>query len=190
MRQFFLILLMVPAFSTAQPAVRARIGLPVPLTVYGFNTQSDSVSTRRPLYGGLAIDFDWALAWRAGLRLGGMTLVGQDGANAADVWFVSSGGYVLYQPRLGLGIALGPSILRNAVIIDENIRLDTWALGAASHVGWGFAVGRGWTLDAELGLEAYLPPWNKATYFNQPLGRTILLTLALGTSWTAVRSTP
>jgi hypothetical protein len=183
MRLSSLYLLIASTASAAPLTLRSRLGLPVPLTVYGFNTQSDSVSTRRPIYGGLTLDLAWAPAWQAGLRVGGMTLVGEDGANSADVWFVSMGGHVRHQPVSGLSVTLGPSVLRNAIIIDENIRLDTWALGAAGGVGWAFALSDAWTIDAEVGLQTYLPPWNKATYFNQPLGRTVLLTLAVGVSW-------
>lgn len=163
----------------------AQIGLPVPLTVYGINTQADSVSTRRPLYVAVDVGLQIHPRWQVGARLGGMTLVGVDGSSEANAWFVSSGVQVNWSPRLDWPwrVSIGPSLLRNAVIVDENIRLDTWAWGgrAASGVGWSIAAR--WTIDVEAGIEAYRPPWNKSTFFNQPLGRTVLATIALGVRW-------
>lgn len=183
MRSCLILMILAPAAHGMPWAIRGRVGVPVPLTVYGFNTQSDSVSTRRPLYGGLALGLEVVDGWQVGGRLGGMTLIGEDGADSADVWFVSMGGQIRYHPTPAWQLALGPSVLRNAIIIDENIRLDTWALGAASSLGWAWEVSPRWSWDVEVGLEAYMPPWNKTTWFNQALGRTVLLTVGVGASW-------
>lgn len=166
-------------------AVSVQGGVPIPLTVYGFNTQADSVSTHRPLYGAIDIALTLRPEWQVGARLGGMTLVGADGASEADAWFIAGGLQVNWTPLADWPwrVSLGPSLLRNAVIVDENIRLDTWAWGARAATGYAWPLHPHWAIDVEAGIEAYRPPWNKATFFNQPLGRTVLMTIALGLRW-------
>lgn len=172
-------------------ALRAHAGVPVPITLYGYDAQSGGVSTRAPVYGGVGMTYLIAEPWSAGARLSGATLIGEHGDNEARAWFVSGGLEAelrCWAPGTddalgGLSVALGPSLLRNAVVVDENIRIDTWALGARGAVLAGWPLAEAWSIEGAVAFEIYGPPLDKETYFNEPLGRTALLTLALGVSF-------
>ena len=171
-------------------AVRVQIGVPVPLTVYGVNAQSDGITHRYPAYAELGVAVSLSPRWAVGTRLGGATVVGDDGVNDATAWWLSFGPELrvaLWQPSGswlgGLAVVGGPAALRNVILVDENIRLDTWSVGGRGALSGGLPLTSGWALDATVGVEVYAAPLDKETWFNKPLGRTALLTIAVGVIW-------
>lgn len=172
-------------------------GLPAPLRSLGFDTSGEATGSDPPripfsieLHGGLD---GVARGW---LRPGVFTVLNMvKGRGRADEgrvrwWVVGASTDLVWQPTRGLEIAAGPSagMLSFALVVDENLRLDTASAGGGLGLGVAGTGRRGWQGRMQLRSMWFGPPLVRGAWFNQPLGSTHLVTATVGVAWSPGRA--
>ena len=173
------------ALLVAAPVrVTLDLGVPVPLSVYGYRSKDGSrglvwlghagLEARVRLLADVPLD--------VGVWLQASNIHGRDASASADIYFVSTGLMASYDFPLGalsLGFGLGFGVLWSGIVVDEGINVHTRSLGGLgrSRVDWWLspAVALGVTAD----VAVFGPPLNRATWFNTPLRETVVLGFAL-----------
>ena len=178
------------------PAVVAQLGVPVPVTVYGFKARGKGVEMRRPVRAELQFEtsplvdlpvceLPLTLAVSAALSV---VLGDAEGSLDTDARFTTLGLDALVGPwwpwdathAPGLSVGLGPALLFEHVQVDENLRLDTWSVGMRARLRLTVPLTTDLAVVLDGGWERYGPPVDRDTYFNYPLGRTVLSFVTLG----------
>jgi hypothetical protein len=90
---------------------------------------------------------------------------------------------VLPRHNVGLTLGAGPSFLSSGVVVDEELRLDTYALGGRAHARVMVWATRSVSFDFDFSLSVYGTPNEPKTWFNKPLRHTVLSALTVGVSW-------
>ncbi len=180
--------------SALPPLVALLVGVPAPLTVYGFNARGHSVEQHRPIRAEVAFIAPAAtigdavpIQVQVGAALA--TILGRrDGALQLQTRFTTlSGGLVLgpvapWSTDISVAVFAGPALLFEHLYLDDGFHLDTQSLGIQSGIRLTWGIGfDGRLLGAiQIGWEAYGPPLGRRTYFNHALGRTEIASLSVG----------
>ncbi|MCA9513827.1 MAG: hypothetical protein KC635_02690 [Myxococcales bacterium] len=123
--------------------------------------------------------------WSVMAWLDGADIRGRDGDATADVYFASFGVGGRFDARFGAdafaaSLSLGLGALANGLVVDEDLRLDTWSLGGRARAFVGPRLGEGVALGVVATLAIFSAPLDADTWFNKPLRGTRYLTLGLG----------
>lgn len=180
----------MPSPEALPPAVVVLVGVPAPLTVYGFNARGKGVEQHRPLRGELHFEaplptvpwLPW-LPWQAGVGAALSTVLGaRDGDLQVKTRFTTIDAGVLVGPLAGLSLGVAPALLFEHLYLDEGINLDTVSVGVRTRARFAGSLCAGGSVLGvlEAGWERYGAPLDRGTYFNERLGGTVLVSLGAG----------
>jgi hypothetical protein len=178
------------------------LGVPVPLTIHGFDTHGEGVETHRPIRAEAQILAN-PLARPVGvpLRLGAgasiATVLGRDdGPVQARLRFTTLTLPVMLGPvglpcladpaTVGLSVAVGPALAFQHLYVDEGLNLDTYAWGLRSRLSAHVCPldTRAICLTVDAAWDAHAPAADRARYFNHRLGQSAIASLNAGlTLW-------
>lgn len=186
--------------APAPAAVSVLAGLPVPVTVFGFDADSGGVEQKRPVRVELQVDaalseLFGALPVRLGVAVATSTILAAGDADlAVSTRFTSIAAGFSVGPVLpfvpgapagaGFSVGVAPALLFEHVYVDEGFNLDAYAVGVRTRgrFAWPVTSDGGVAVLAEAGWERYSPPLDRTTYFNHRLERTVLVSLCGGVS--------
>lgn len=166
-------------------------GVPIPLAVYGYLARVGSDDGGHLQFlGSLGLELalpmgtrDWSLA----VWIDGADIHGRDGDVSADVYFVSFGIGARFDMRFGgaaddafaTSLSGGVGALSNGIVVDENLRLDTWSLGGRARGFLGVCIGDTFAIGVAASLALYSAPLDADTWFNKPLRGTRYVAVGL-----------
>lgn len=187
-------LLVVVAIFTCRLAaasehnLSAHLGAPVPLVVHGASSTDSGgglkfASTTQLDYDRTIYETLYAGGWAA------TSLLVSDNNLDSRLTLSSAGAQVTWRPTEGsesgyeLSTSVGLGALFAHIRVDDNISKNTLSVGARVAVRIERAVTPAWNAGVSLGMESYRPPLFNAIWFNQRLGATSLLMLAIAVRW-------
>lgn len=181
------------------PAVLLLGGVPLPLTVYGFDARGDGVEQHRPVRAELQFTAPLGaphptLPLQVGLGAAVSTVLGaRDGPLQVETRFTTLDAGLLLgpyafglsapPPGAGLTVGLAPALLFEHLYVDDGINLDTVSLGLRARARLTWPVGDAptpWLAVLDFGWERYTAPLDRATYYNHRLGPTELASVCAG----------
>lgn len=178
------------AAATSAPTVSLDLGVPIPIAVYGYLSSGDGGGGGGLTFLG-AVGLEAALSLTEGLAvavwLDFADIHGRDGDATADIYFASAGAGLRLTHCFGAPLpgsvtvtaSLGPGVLASGIVVDEDMRLDTWSLGGRARLNLGVHVADGVALGLAVALGVYAAPLDEASWFNRSLGGTRLAVIAV-----------
>lgn len=183
--------------SAHPPAVVVSVGLPAPLSVYGYSARGKGIEQRRPLRAETHliapldvcrpvrphVDVGAAVSAVLGNRDGPLEVRTRFSTLHAGVGFGPfAPGVDTAPPGGGFVLGVAPAIQFAHLFVDDGINLDTYALGARTwgRFAWPLWSGASVAGALEAGWEYYGAPLDRTTYFNHRLGATSLVSVSLG----------
>lgn len=175
----------------AQHRVSLGAGIPIPLQAYGSDASLDETGVDLAFLLYVRGSYS-AIAFRAlprlvlGARGSFSTVTVTDGD--LSLWgflgVVGPHAGVRISPELMPGstliIAAGPALARSGFRIDENLKREFWCGAVFAFAQLSLPLAGALAFTFESALEHALPAPEDQTFFNQRLGSTTLLTLAIG----------
>ena len=176
-------------------------GVPIPLSIHGFRSSpEDRLSLTRPLRVEiLAISPNLenpSLEFvRFGTGVSVATILGKDESMTADLRFTTLNATITLGPframpkgsqcNADISFAAGPILGFQHIFVDEGLNLDTYAWGARLRTSIDVCASNSapvcLVLDAA--ADGYAPASDRASYFNQRLGGSTLLSASAGLSY-------
>lgn len=178
-----------PSAAASEHNVSAHLGVPVPLVVYGASSGPGGgdglkfLSTAQLEYDHRIYRALFVGGW------GGSGLLVSNNSLGSLLNLSSAGAQVIWRPAEGnesgyeLSTSVGLGALFTYIRVDDNISKNTLSLGARVVMRIERALTPAWNAGVALGMESYLPPLGHALWFNQRLGMTSLLTVAIVVRW-------
>ena len=176
--------------SRTSATLSLDLGVPVPIAVYGYSSSGEGGDGGRLTFLGaaslaLSLPLDGALSCVVWAEVA--DIHGRDGDASADIYFASVGAGLELTYRLGsvragspvLSGSVGPGVLASGIVVDEDMRLDTWSLGGRARLNLGVHVADGVALGLAVALGVYAAPLDEASWFNRSLGGTRLAVIAV-----------
>jgi hypothetical protein len=174
------------ATAAAAPDTRATLsldlGVPIPIAVYGYMSRGDGGDGGELVFLGaaslaLSLPLDGALSCVVWGEVA--DIHGRDGDASADIYFASLGVGLELTYRFGsahtgpiLTGSVGPSVLASGIVVDDDMRLDTWSLGARARLNLGVHVASSVALGLAVAFGLYVAPLDEGSWFNRSLGGT------------------
>jgi hypothetical protein len=179
------------AASPSQHRISLGVGLPFPFEAYGGDASLE----------GTGLDLAFILHARAsysanpfgamprlviGARGSFSTATVTDGELSLWGWLFMAGPHAGVRitpelwPSATLVIAGGPALARSGFRIDENLHEEFWSGAVFGFAQLSLPLTEALQLTLDAALEHVLPAPEDETFFNQRLGSTTLLTLAVG----------
>jgi len=170
--------------SAARAAdLRVSLAVPLPLAVYGYINSGGGGGGDG---GGLeflgSVGLDLALPFAQGSDLAlslwadGSLIAGSDGETTALIYFAATGVGIAWRPSLNrdvaLYVALGPAVVASGIVVDEDLRLDTWSLGGRAAAALDIAIAEDVTVGPWVSFTVTGAPLNEDVWFNRPLRGT------------------
>lgn len=181
--------------AVAQHRVEATAGVPVPIEVYGVEPSGEGVGLDRIV--SLSLGYQWQPTrrqwWRVGAILSYNSVIAStqgDGVTGrVTLW--SPTVLTAWTPEVRLSqswsaafeAALGATLVRNTIYVDEGLNKQTHALGGYAHLSVGAAWGEHLCVGVRLAISALGAPLDEKTWYNEPLGRTMIARPAAFVQW-------
>lgn len=163
------------------------LGVPVPLSVYGYRSKDGA----RGLVwlGAVGLEYRHRVAGHVdvGAWVSAANVHGKGGDATADVYFVSSGLLGAYELPLGTGehvstliFVLGLGVMWSGIAVDDGIGLRTTSIGSLGRIRFSWPMSPHIALGLSTSFELFSAPLNRETWFNTELKETFVLGIALG----------
>lgn len=164
----------------------------MPLKVHGYDPSIRGSGAEVDLLLHGRMSYHCVLFEPAQLLIGVRT--GVSGARVSDGDTSISGLYFTLGPDIGFSVPLerktpaswmagasfGPTYVLSSFKVDENMKKEMNAFGLAGHVWLEYAMASWFRVGLDFGLEYAFTPKGDPTFFNSPLGDSLLLTISLG----------
>jgi hypothetical protein len=126
--------------------------------------------------------------WSLAAWIDGADIRGRDGDASADIYFLSFGFGARFDAGFGgaagrtfaVSMSAGLGALANGIVVDQNLRLDTWSLGGRGRGFLGVRVSDTVTIGVAATLGIFSAPLDADTWFNKPLRGTRYVVVGLG----------
>ncbi len=191
---FLLNCLLAHGCASVEHEFVTRIGIPLPLQVYGYRLE-ESDRTRVLFLGHVSASYHVLPFANVPIGFGGWvagTLMGaEEGSVSAWHGILASGPQVSGELTvvesasiaLVLGLGVGVGLFYSEIDVDENLGKATYSLGARLHTSVGLAFCSQWAVALGVGLELLTSPLDGATWFNEELEESSYLHFTLGVRW-------